>query len=117
MREYRPYILPDGTEIPGYWFQNPERFVATEYGWRKLRTWAIDWTMMCQRSDADDPTTWHPGHEFHHTHGRGGGKRDDRLESMEWLCRPCHETTPILRRKHNVEESPSPVVPAQPERI
>lgn len=117
MRVKRPYILPDGTEIPGHWYQNPERFVATEYGWRKLTEWAAQSIIWCIRPQDGRPGIVHWGDEFHHKHGRGGGKRDDRLESLEWLCRAHHEKTPILRRKHNVEESPSPVVPAQSERI
>src|SRR5438270_6610828 len=109
MRDYRPYVLPDGTEIPGRWYQNPERFVATEYGWRKLTEWARGNMQQCARFEEtrlhyERPPKvrtvryFHLGHEFHHKHGRGGGKRDDRLESLEWLCRTHHQETRILRR-------------------
>ena len=97
MREYRPYVLPDGTEIPGHWYERPQRFVATEYGWKKLTEWANGKMEPCAR--VTKWSNWHFGSEFHHKHGRGGGKRDDRLESLEWLCRTHHDQTAILRRQ------------------
>jgi hypothetical protein len=99
MKDYRPYILPDGTEIPGRWYYNPKRFVSTEHGWRKLTAWAHDAGYMCERSASE---SWHFGHEFHHIYGRGAGKRDDRLPKLEWLCRKHHSETPIQRLKGNL---------------
>jgi hypothetical protein len=97
MKTYRPYILPDGTEIPGHWHERPQRFVATEYGWRKLTSWAQQNLAACARWVTMHG--FHFGCEFHHKYGRGAGKRDDRLESLEWLCRKHHQETPIVTRK------------------
>lgn len=93
MRDKRPYILPDGTSIPGVWHERPTRFIATAYGWRKLTTWAAVQLFSCDRGERP-----HLGSEWHHRHGRGGGKRDDQLTSLEWLCRAHHNETPIMRR-------------------
>jgi hypothetical protein len=103
MKDRRPYLLPDGTSIPGHWLDRPERFVATPYGWKKLTMWAAVQLFSCDRGDRP-----HLGCEFHHRHGRGfgGGKRDDRLPELEWLCRKHHNETPILRR-HDVESNGS----------
>jgi hypothetical protein len=47
--------------------------------------------------------------EAHHTNGRGGGKRDDRIiiegkRNLFWFCKPCHRG----------EHVPAKVVPAKP---
>jgi hypothetical protein len=94
MRDYRPYVLSDKTEIPGHWYKSPERFVATEYGWRKLTAWAAQNIVWCQSGKVPR----HFGGELHHQHGRGAGKRNDQFPEIVWLCRYCHERMPILRR-------------------
>ena len=93
----KPYILPDGTAISGRWYERPERFVASVYGWRVLTKWAKLNIVHCAKG-------LHAGVELHHVYGRGGGKRDDRLfvnnkPNLQWLCRMHHDMTPILRRE------------------
>ena len=79
--------------IPGHWFNGDERFVATPYGWSKIRELIKMRAMfICERC-------WGLASEgeVHHLKGRGmgGAIRDDRLEHLQWLCRACH------RKEHN----------------
>ena len=97
MRDVRPYVLPDGTEIPGCW--RGGRFIASAYGWRKLTAWAANAVTWCEHPSGEI----HRGTEWHHIYGRGGGKRDDRIEidwkpNLRWVCRWHHKRTKILRR-------------------
>lgn len=82
--------------IPGVWYREPERFVATLAGWLKMTRARYGDTCELNLSKACE----HYGAELHHTgeHGRGmnGSKRDDR--ETAWTCRPCHEIAEEQRR-------------------
>lgn len=85
--------------IPGYWYG--ERWVATLYGWNKIREIVRDFAdNRCQRCGLHTVLG-----DCHHRYGRGSGKRDDRVfrpdgsPNLLYLCRRCHNREPILRRE------------------
>jgi len=103
MRRKEPYILPDGTSIPGVWYENPTRFVSTDYGWKRLREWGSKNILWCAKAVRYQ---MHIGREWHHIYGggAGGARRDDRIEvdgkpNLSWLCREHHNEMPIKRRE------------------
>ena len=89
--------------IPGRWIDDStaldgRRFVASDYGFNKLRarlrTLAQYRCELCGR--------YCPRGDLHHVYGRGlsGGKREDRWKVgterfLKYLCRICHEVQVI----------------------
>jgi len=62
----------------------------TPYQWRKRREELCTQAHgRCQRCTY--PTTLSEGHAHHkERRGLGGGKRNDSLSNLEWLCQSCH---------------------------
>lgn len=61
---------------------------------------------ICQGSGCDSWCPVYPSEgrfpgEMHHVYGRGGGKRNDIAEDMEWLCHDCHAAAKIKKRIHS----------------
>lgn len=88
-------------DLPGYWINGDERWIATMYGWNKLKEIGREFYRFCELRRTGCQGT---GCEWHHRHGRGGGKRDDRIElpsgrrMMFWTCRTCHDQVRIERK-------------------
>ena len=74
--------------IPGHWLG--ERFIASNYGWQKLRKLVRERAEnRCQECGAFTPFG-----EVHHQRlrGMGGGFRDDKLENLIYNCAVCHRS-------------------------
>lgn len=102
--------------IPGH-ILGGTRWVATHYGWDRIKQLVREkfkWRCVyCNRYDRYG--------DAHHPYGRGGGKREDRLEfpsglpNLEYVCRDCHNGLEIKRLPFGVyggpcsDETSSPV--------
>lgn len=103
MKEYG-----DWQGIPGHWLEGGKRWVSTAYGWKVVcgRLKDLATPMGEQRARCEGcgrPTMEGDGH---HRYGRGGGRRDDRIEiggerNLLYLCRTCHEKAPKERRDYD----------------
>jgi len=85
---------------PGHWYEDGNRWVATDYGWNLIRKYVIEQAKgKCEKCGKEAQYL-----DIHHRFGRGGGKRDDRpvlgdgTKNLLALCRFCHSETPIERR-------------------
>lgn len=89
-------------DIPGYWINEDERWIATMYGWTVLlkEIGRRDY-QFCEYGMNGCHGL---GNEWHHRFGRGGGKRDDRIflpdgtRILYWTCRACHDQVKIERK-------------------
>jgi hypothetical protein len=95
-------------DVPGVWIDDPAspdgvRFVASHYGWEKIRTRVKEIAKgRCEINLSENcagRTYWL---DTHHRRGRGtgGSKRDDRIvimgkRNLLATCRPCHDLAKI----------------------
>ena len=93
-----------GVAVPGTWYSvsGTRRFVASKYGWNKLREVSIALGISCELQLSEGcKYRARVMDEYHHTgpHGRGmnGSKRDDR--AVVPACRACHQIAEERRRK------------------
>lgn len=98
-------------DIPGFWINVRERWIATHYGWgkimqlvREIAQERCEFHLLNQgphHPDCPDYTRWG---DTHHRFGRAGGKRDDRvfldngMKNLFYLSRFCHDRANIERR-------------------
>lgn len=106
--------------FPGHWLEGGKRFVATDYGWRRITGEGARTVRFCEASDHAEGCG-RIGVEWHHRRGRGGGKRDDRIEfadgtrNMYWLSRACHDVARIERKSaefHGLRDTTTPGIDA-----
>ena len=95
--------------IPGYWIDDQasidgRRWIATHYGWEKIQALVKQEAQgRCELNLSDNCASATQWGDTHHVYGRGGGKREDRLQvegiqMLKFACRSCHEIAKIERR-------------------